>query len=142
MLSKVFLSLFLIMSVASASDVIDLDDGSFEEVLTKYNVGLVQFMASWCGYCQRLQPIFEEAATKLKNANSPVTLFRVNCEKNDANRKVCVDKEVMGYPTLRVFKADSSNGLAFQSYEGSLEIDGMVNYMNGVVQSIGEKTEL
>jgi protein disulfide isomerase family A protein 3 len=119
MLDKVFLTIVLVASTLE-SDVINLEDGAFEEVLQTHDIGLVQFMTSWCGYCKRLAPRFEAAATALKNNQPAVQLFRVDCESSDGNQKTCANNQIMGYPSLKVFKTEKSKVLAFENYDGKL----------------------
>ncbi len=44
MLKKLLLS-FILVTTTMASDVINLENGAFEEILKEYDIGLVQFMA-------------------------------------------------------------------------------------------------
>ena len=51
----------------SDKDVVVLSAGNFDElVLGSKDIWLVEFYAPWCGHCQKLEPEWNQAATKLK----------------------------------------------------------------------------
>jgi protein disulfide-isomerase A6 len=48
-------------------DVFVLSDSNFDEtVLNSKDIWLVEFYAPWCGHCKKLEPEWNEAASKLK----------------------------------------------------------------------------
>jgi protein disulfide-isomerase A6 len=52
---------------ATDKDVVVLTQSNFDElVLGSKDIWLVEFYAPWCGHCQKLEPEWNEAATKLK----------------------------------------------------------------------------
>lgn len=61
------------------SSVIDADDNSFEnEVLKADRPVLVDFSATWCGPCKKLEPIVHELATEM---DSQVKFVRVDVDR-------------------------------------------------------------
>lgn len=51
----------------SDKDVYVLDESNFDSVvLGSKDIWLVEFYAPWCGHCKKLEPEWNEAATKLK----------------------------------------------------------------------------
>lgn len=48
-------------------DVVVLDSSNFNDlVLKSKDIWMVEFYAPWCGHCKKLEPEWNEAATKLK----------------------------------------------------------------------------
>ena len=48
-------------------DVVVLTDSNFDDlVLHSKDIWLVEFYAPWCGHCKKLEPEWNEAASKLK----------------------------------------------------------------------------
>jgi protein disulfide-isomerase A6 len=48
-------------------DVVVLTDSNFDElVLRSKDIWMVEFYAPWCGHCKKLEPEWNEAASKLK----------------------------------------------------------------------------
>jgi len=61
------------------SSVIDADDNSFEnEVLKADRPVLVDFSATWCGPCKKLEPIVHELAAEM---DSQVKFVRVDVDR-------------------------------------------------------------
>mmetsp|Transcript_25536 Transcript_25536/g.19309 ORF Transcript_25536/g.19309 Transcript_25536/m.19309 type:complete len:97 (+) Transcript_25536:407-697(+) len=52
---------------AADKDVVVLDASNFDEVVLKSkDIWMVEFYAPWCGHCKKLEPEWNEAASKLK----------------------------------------------------------------------------
>ena len=54
------------MAAAAPHDVMTGDDAAFREVLRAEEPVLVLFTASWCPFCVRFQPIFDELAPRFR----------------------------------------------------------------------------
>lgn len=112
--------LFLaIATIVNASDVVDLNAGTFDKFLKDEKLTLVEFYAPWCGHCKALAPQYEEAATQLKKDG--VLIAKVNCEEH---QKLCESQDVRGYPTLKVF----SEGVSSE-FKAARTSDAIVSYM-------------
>lgn len=51
------------------SDVVHLTSLNFDLVIKEAESVLVMFYAPWCGYCKKIKPEYEAAASKLKQLN-------------------------------------------------------------------------
>jgi thioredoxin 1 len=78
----------------------EVTEATFEdEVLTDYSQPvLVDFSAVWCGPCKMLDPIVEELAQEWSN------LIKVVKLDVDHNASIAMQYQVMGVPTLILFK--------------------------------------
>ncbi|KAG4306026.1 hypothetical protein PORY_000014 [Pneumocystis oryctolagi] len=103
----------------SASDVLNLNEKTFNETIQKDGLFLVKFFAPWCGHCKALAPAYEEAATTLKEKN--IVLIKVDCT---VETRLCETYGIEGYPTLKVFR----NG-QHTPYEGPRKASSIVSYM-------------
>ncbi len=76
-----------------------LNDNNFKsEILDSKGVSIVDFYADWCGPCQMMAPIFEEAA---KEVGDNAKFAKLNV---DEARETAMKFGVMSIPTLIVFK--------------------------------------
>jgi len=116
-----------LVAFATADNVLDLTDASFEGELEKIDTALVMFYAPWCGHCKRMKPEFEKSSGDLLANDPPVTLAKVDC--TEGGKDVCSRFEVRGYPTLKIFR----NGELSSDYNGPREAAGITKFMKAQV---------
>jgi len=99
-----------------------LTTSSFDSILEKEDIALVEFFAPWCGHCKKLAPEFEKAANELKKNDPPILLASV-----DATVESSLGSKfgISGYPTLKIFRKGVESG----PYEGPRQAAGIVKYM-------------
>lgn len=71
-----------------------------------------QFMAPWCGHCQRLAPEWAKAATELKGK---VKLGAVDATVHSS---LGAQYDVKGYPTIKFFPGGRKSSSDVENYEG------------------------
>jgi len=101
------------------SEVIVLTEASFDEVVNKEPIMLVEFFAPWCGHCKKLKPEFEKAARELADDGVKLATVDATVEKELGKRF-----DVSGYPTLKIFR----NG-KMSDYKGERTKDGIISTM-------------
>jgi thioredoxin 1 len=80
-------------------EILDISESNFEnEVLKAVLPVLVDFGAEWCGPCKMLDPIVDQLASQWDHK---VKVVRVNV---DQNPNLTIDFQVLGVPTLLMFK--------------------------------------
>jgi len=107
--------------VLNILDMNDTNVNKFNELSKKGNSILI-FHASWCGHCQRLDSIWGNLINRLKSENLEGLLGRVE-EKE--MKLVEVEKDIRGYPTIRVY----NNGIKEKDYEGSRELEQLFAFI-------------
>lgn len=82
----------------------ELNETNFEDNI-KNGLKLVEFGASWCGFCQKQKPVLQE----LSDAN--IWIGEVDADKNP---NLVKKYDISGFPTFILFK----NGDAVAKFSG------------------------
>lgn len=81
-----------------AGKIVELNDGNFEQEVLKSEVpALVDFWAPWCGPCQMMGPILEEAAAEWEGK---IKVCKLNV---DESMSVARDYQIQSIPTMILF---------------------------------------
>ncbi|KRT83659.1 Thioredoxin [Oryctes borbonicus] len=96
---------------------------NFDEEIPKRN-HFVMFYAPWCGHSQRLTPTWEQLAEMLNEDDGNVRIAKVDCMKEI---KICSDRDITGYPTLKFFKIGELQGVRFR---GTRDLPSLSNFIN------------
>ena len=87
--------------------------GDLNDVVSKYDVVVVDFWAPWCQPCKIVEPMVEKLAKEMKGK---VVFAKVN---SDRNKKVAMKYKIMSIPTLLLFK----NGRLASRQVGAVPFD-------------------
>ena len=71
---------------------------SFNDLLQKNSLVLIDFSAAWCGPCQMLAPILKEVKDEM---GEKLSIIKIDIDKNQA---VASKFHVQGVPTLILYK--------------------------------------
>lgn len=47
-------------------------------VMISFSIIVLQFYAPWCGYCKKLEPIWDEVGAELRSSGSPVRVGKMD----------------------------------------------------------------
>ncbi|APT85704.1 thioredoxin [Corynebacterium aquilae] len=76
---------------------INVTEDTFQDLVTKEGIVLVDAWASWCGPCRQFGPIFE----KVSDAHPEATFAKLDTE---ANQGLAAALQIQSIPTLMVFR--------------------------------------
>ena len=104
------------MEIQPQSQVFDVDEQNFEELVlkaSKERVIVVDFWAPWCEPCKVLGPVLEEVVTELGDG---IALAKVNV---DDNQQLAMAFRVQGIPAVKIV----TDGQMAQEFTGALPKD-------------------
>ena len=114
---------------ASDENVIVLTDSTFDQkVFGSKDIWMVEFYAPWCGHCKKLEPEWNEAATKLKG--------QVKFAKVDATeqQQLASRFKIQGYPTIMYWDyGEGKSPTNGQPYQGPREAQGIVDFASNLL---------
>eukprot|EP00960_Hanusia_phi_P039623 753955-Hanusia_phi.AAC.5 len=114
------------------SHVIQLNQADFEsKVLNSKDDWLIQFMAPWCGHCQRLKPEWEDAANQLAGE------FKLGVVDATAETGLAGQYSVQGYPTIKLFKGDNGGKKIPVDYNGGRTASDIVQFVTMHLETTG-----
>ncbi|WP_414527736.1 thioredoxin family protein [Nodularia chucula] len=100
--------------------VITITDSEFEtEVLKAEQTVLLYFWASWCGPCQLMSPLINQAATKYGDRLKVVKI------EVDPNPLTVKQYQVEGVPALRLVQGEQ----VLASTEGAIGKEKLLNFL-------------
>ncbi|KAK6484837.1 sulfhydryl oxidase 1 [Huso huso] len=84
-------------------------DSINSQLINSSNAWVVEFYASWCGYCKQFAPVWKDLASNITEWKPAINLAAIDCAYG-RNRISCAHFEVSKYPTMKFFQAYSENG--------------------------------
>ncbi len=79
---------------------IDITAQSFEEIIEKNDIVIVDFWAEWCGPCKSFSPIYEDVSEKHKD-NKDIVFGKIDTE---AEQELAGHFQIRSIPTLMIFR--------------------------------------
>jgi len=98
----------------------ELETDSLQAIISREDIVLVQFSASWCGNCRIMKPKFK----KLASENENIAFVIVDAEKSPESRKLA---HVDNLPTFAAFKGGKLVGQVQTN-----KIEGLTNLLHEV----------
>eukprot|EP00055_Hartaetosiga_balthica_P018471 m.134452 g.134452 ORF g.134452 m.134452 type:complete len:378 (-) comp9609_c0_seq1:3606-4739(-) len=124
--SLLFVSVVLSAFVAQctlASNVVELDDSNFDDIVNGDRFVLVKFFAPWCGHCKSMAPAYEELSDAFSHV-SDVVIAEVDADKHrDLGKRFGVS----GFPTIKYFEKGSTSA---SDYSGGRTAEDFLTFIN------------
>jgi thiol-disulfide isomerase/thioredoxin len=121
-----------------------LSKADFEEAMKKYSIVVANFYAPWCPWCQRLEPTWEavqkEVHDKYPESDGRIRFVKIDCT---AEVDLCRDHQIMGFPSIRVFRKGHDEIFAHgfkehESYKGDRTKESLLSFADTLVPSAGQ----
>jgi thiol-disulfide isomerase/thioredoxin len=105
-----------------------LDAQSFDHFVNSHDLVLVAFMAPWCPWSQRLDPIWTKTHEELKRSPelAGARVARVDCTAQSA-QQLCQRQHIHAFPTIRVFRHKLLH--SHENYLGDRDSRAFVEFM-------------
>ena len=85
-------------------NVVVLNDTNFHDTISgQSHAWLVEFYASWCGYCRNFAPVFKQFANEVSDWGDVIRVAVIDCGDAINAEKICKDANLTGYPTLKYY---------------------------------------
>lgn len=101
------------------TNVINIDENNFFEVIKNNQNLLVEFYAPWCGPCKAIAPMLDDLSTKLE---TDTKIAKINVDESPNISKAF---EIRSVPTFYFLK----NGKAKQKFSGSFTSNSFLNFI-------------
>jgi thioredoxin 1 len=96
-----------------------VDDGNFQEFVSQAGLVLVDYGATWCGPCKKLNPILEE----ILGERADVHIGKVDIEQA---RQAALANGVMSVPQVHFYK-DGTKVDQFLGYQDKSKVLALIN---------------
>ncbi|KAM3624465.1 uncharacterized protein V6R79_023896 [Siganus canaliculatus] len=111
--------------IEEEQDVMVLHSVNLERALSENKHVLVEFYAPWCGHCKQLEPVYAEAAGKLKAEESEVRLAKVDIIDDG---DLADEFDIQSFPTLKLFT--DGNRKEPVEFNGKRTVEGILQWLN------------
>jgi thiol-disulfide isomerase/thioredoxin len=113
------------------------------QVMTEYDIVVVNFYAPWCPWCQKLAPTWE-AATEEIHIKYPLEDGRIRYAKVDCTDQVelCRKHVISAFPSIRIFRGGSDDVVSkghheHEAYYGDRTKDALVKLADDLAPTAG-----
>ncbi len=107
---------------SNAFQVQKLTKDNFNSFIDSHEWVLVYFGASWCHWCQKLDPTWKAAGEVLRNRGAAISMPKVECTENTA---LCQSHQIHALPSIQLFH---DGHLVPPNYRGPRTVNDLVHF--------------
>ena len=116
---KLFCFLLLTLAVVEGYEglyeesdaVVVLDHTNFHSTISgREHAWLVEFYASWCGYCRGFAPVFKTFAQEVAGWAEVIKVAVIDCGDGVNAETICHGANLTGYPTIKYYLPFAEKG--------------------------------
>jgi len=149
-LPRLFITLLILPlatpSLYSSKDqVVILNADNFHSTLEgKPHAWMVEFYASWCGYCQNLSPTFKELASEMASWRDIIQVAVIDCGDETNNQAICKEASIAGFPTIQYFPPNITRGEVgvnspdVEHTKGEMK-QNVIDFLEDLIESLREE---
>ncbi len=79
---------------------------------------IVNYHASWCGFCQKFKPVWKQFAERMGNKN--IDVISIQCDLEE-NKELCQARGIRGFPTVKLYSQNGEHDFDGDRTVGSLQ---------------------
>lgn len=124
-----------------------LNETNFHETISgKEHAWLVEFYASWCGYCRNFAPVFKEFAKEVVEWKDVIKIAVIDCGDSINNDQICKHANISGFPTIKYYfpftvKGDIGYNRPSDEHTGEALIIDTVDFLDQMIDEMVEINE-
>jgi len=124
-----------------------LNETNFHKTIHgKDHAWVVEFYASWCGYCRNFAPTFKQFSSTVYGWKDVIKVASIDCGDEINNEKICKHANITGFPTIKYYlpftvEGDTGYNRPSQEHDGEALIIDTVDFLNTMIDEMVEINE-
>lgn len=127
--------------------IVILNETNFHQTIEgRDHAWLVEFYASWCGYCRNFAPTFKEFSREVVGWKDVIKIAAIDCGDPINNDQICKHANITGFPTIKYYfpftvRGDTGYNRPSQEHTGEALIIDTVDFLELMIEEMVEINE-